>query len=442
MRLSFAPPIETRDGVSDKDSRMTNMLSDSGKAISRPGLSFVSTIGANQYGKGLFALPFPDNFLTTDGSASLDPNAPPKWSMELVAATGNAATPTDGVVTITVIDTKENATTDLGLDLVTYHVVFDGTNYVTLGFDGISGEMYLVTSPDGLTWQSTNLGAQYQRTRFIYADSIFVAIPHYGTTSNSMTSSDGVNWTIGTDDTKFVADVSMSYPLTYSETLDKFFAGGPIFNEFMQITGWQALSSSDGLAWTTHELPENFPRVREVVSTASFVVVRGNDDLASSTDGTTFTSVTAPSLDNPDDNWDTLSVSGDYIYLFSYLGQIVRSKDLSSWETMTRVAPLGDGGVELIVTGSGLTNEVFAVLWTFASALSDYKLSISTDGCRTWTRYDCDFEIWGDAPAGAISIIDDKCFLILTQSEAEMILFGTFPITIDTVQGSGAVNIG
>lgn len=300
MRLPVTPLLSTKDGVSNKNARLTNALKDvrsTGElAVVRPGLNFAAT--ASGIGRGIVS--FNDTLFAVYGQtlSVLDNRyASVSWAAETSAEDnqwrGMAYSPS--------------------LELFVA-VALDGTNRV-------------MTSPDGETWTARSCPTN-EWCAVIWCEEfgLFVAVSASTSGNITMSSPNGIDWTSGTsvfngiwdclafDGTRIVAGTVSSIPgagmtstngTTWSSMT--FFANafptGIVYAE--SIDTWVCVgsagligSSSDGLSWTLRstDAASVWRSVCWSEELSLFVAVAdiGTVRIKTSPDGINWTSRTAP----------------------------------------------------------------------------------------------------------------------------------------------------
>lgn len=300
MRLSVTPKLDTDDGVSNKNARMTNALkevSQSGElGCIRPGLNFAATGVGSGYG----IVSFNDTLFAVYGQtlSVLDNRyAAVSWAAQTSAENNQWR----GIAW----------SESLGLFAA---VALDGTNRV-------------MTSTDGVIWTARSCPTN-EWCAVIWAEelSLFVAVSVSTSGNIAMTSPDGINWTqrtslfngtwdcIGFDGVRLVAGNTSSIPGAGMTSTDgitwtsmTFFA-----NAFptgicyaASIDTWVCVgsdgrigSSSDGLSWTqrSNDSPTAWASVAWSEELGIFVAVAysGTVRIKTSPDGITWTTRTAP----------------------------------------------------------------------------------------------------------------------------------------------------
>jgi chitodextrinase len=126
-----------------------------------------------------------------------------------------------------------------------YGVTYGNNKFVAVGYNyDHSTDVYtyvVLTSSDGMIWDSCTSCIEEQVTSIAYGNNIFVAV---GPSDNISTSIDGINWTSRPSGT-FSGTPSASNPSNYFNfiTYEN--------NEFIAV-GHKILSSTDGITWSKH----------------------------------------------------------------------------------------------------------------------------------------------------------------------------------------------
>jgi len=286
-------------------------------------------------------------------------------------------------------------------------------------FVGVGDGGEIVTSPDGATWTTRNSGVNESLSRVVYDGTRFVAI----SANNLLASPDGATWTKLTGPTglfdlafgngRFVAIARSTNPdawrfetstdgvtwtstSTLSQLLRVHFANGV----FVAVdNSGRALASTDGLAWTTTQLPDaTGVSFFSAAGNGRFLLSSGGKTYVS-TDGTAWREVTAHPLDSETHQSLTVpkldgGVAGSAMGFaggFFYVQQsryaadsyrIYRSADGETWQPVTifpraDLPTLADGGG--VWVGSERTTLYAGINRT------NYAILSSTDGLA-WTE--------------------------------------------------------
>lgn len=145
-------------------------------------------------------------------------------------------------------------------------------------FVGVGGSGEIITSPDGATWTSRESGIQDSLARVVYDGTRFIAIS--GTTL--LTSSDGILWT----------------KQTVPAILNDIAAGNNLLVAIAAPAGtgqpYRLMASPDGITWTSSDSAAQPMRI--LFTNGVFVAVDTSGDALSSTDGLTWTTTPLPDI--------------------------------------------------------------------------------------------------------------------------------------------------
>ena len=328
MRLPVVPSISTKDGVSNKNARLTNCLKEVKKsgdmAVIRPGL--VTKVEGTGVGGGLVA--FNNELVSVYGAtlgigitpSEFDPwteNAMPSseswlsiaWNGTVFCALGGGASATspDGITWTPGVG--------LGPGVGSWCApAWNGSVFCSVKDFSSS----VATSTDGLTWSVTAMPVSHNWVSIAWNGSLFCAVAYDGTAY--ATSPDGVAWTMRTLPASMTAPfaivwngsvfcVTMVHKATTSVdgitwTLVTAMVGGGTSLAWNGVTFCSCRGatnaadfSSDGVTWTTGTLPGIvFGGTANITAVGrAFVVFGGAGDVAyiSEDDGVSWTSTTA-----------------------------------------------------------------------------------------------------------------------------------------------------
>jgi hypothetical protein len=165
----------------------------------------------------------------------------------------------------------------------------------------------VMTSPDGINWTSRDGASNsYQWTSITYGNGLFVAVNKNGSGSGVMTSPDGINWTLRSNGgPKYFEDVTFGNGLFVAVSPPGTYTGG-------------IYTSADGISWTNRFSPSGGPSFSAVAygngMYVAVTVARGTrtsfQRVYSSPDGITWTARTAAT----DNDWYDL-VFGNGIFV-------------------------------------------------------------------------------------------------------------------------------
>lgn len=339
MRLPVVPNVSTKDGVSNKNARLTNCLKESkqskdayvwvrgqkqpappiDKAVIRPGL--VLDVAGSGVGNGLVS--FNGDLISVYGSTLgiLDSGAAlPSWSAQVLPNSG------------------------------TWSAIGGGAGiFVAVG----GGQC--ATSGDGVTWATGTMPAGDWCSP-VWNGSVFCTVP-YGVPSNvSLTSPDGLNWT-------------SHATLPTSDLWQAVSWNGTIFCAVCFDTDVVA-TSTDGATWSAHSLPGGATAL-DIASNGTAFCVTSSSGATVSTDGSSWS---APVF---------LPATGTYVTwngsVFASVasgGYVDTSPDGISWSAATATGAVGS---PVFVSGGNDTLVVIGVDTVYAAW-------VSLDDGVSWTR--------------------------------------------------------
>ncbi len=187
MRLPITPQISTKDGVNNKNARLTNMLKESkatgDKAVIRPGLVSAATTTGNGHG----VVSFSGELVSIFGST--------------LRAAPIASDPSASLASYTPI-----------ANLAIASIAHNGSLYVAVGASTATTETLVYTSTDGQTWTNRTLpatGTYLYSGNVIWSGSFWLFSADDDDTGEvvAFKSSDGITWTAyGTGGTAGVTD--------------------------------------------------------------------------------------------------------------------------------------------------------------------------------------------------------------------------------------------
>ena len=260
-------------------------------------------------------------------------------------------------------------------------VIWNGSQFVAVGGNTHSGDILILTSPDGLAWTRRVAGVSGTDVWDIaWNGSQFVAVGSFHT---AMTSPDAVTWTIHDSGTasrlrgvvwgggQFVAvgdagtiltspdGVTWTpHPTGYTTTSLWHVAWNG--NQFVTVgEAGLILTSPDGVTWTPQRTGTN----REILGIAwngrQFVAVGGDglhDASLTSSDGVSWSSETIGATDYV----DSVGWSGNQFLAVGNHGAILSSSDGASWTThhsgtTTRLNGVASNGSRFVVVADGAT---------------------------------------------------------------------------------------
>ena len=300
MRMPLVGNISTKDGATNKNARLTNMLVEQKKngttlATVRPGLNGLATSSGdgnnlvcfggeliNIYGNNIYSVV--DTITTNTGSFTPPTGSWSYYSAYDIASNGsifcivprtNAATSTfftsiDGI-TWTQRDNSAGAFAQSF-----YQIIWDGSMFVSIGYDSFSS--YFLSS-DGINWNRYGIsGAPISDTTayFNYCNGLYC----FSYFSTAAVTADFVNWSYG----------ATPYQMFAIGATDTAFIG-VVFNSN------KALRSVNGTSWETTDMPATAQWVSSAFNGEVVCVVAMNSTVCavSTDDGATWISGALPS---------------------------------------------------------------------------------------------------------------------------------------------------
>ena len=190
-------------------------------------------------------------------------------------------------------------------------IVYGNGQFVAVGNAGA-----VMTSPDGVTWETSTAAANNDWTSVVFANNTFVAVSRTGPNNRVMTSSNGIAWT-----SRVSAANNDWVSVAYGN--EKFVAIG--------ATG-STMTSSDGITWTLGRAADSFTWTAITYGNEKFVAVGAGTLVMTSTDGVSWTAGTRSSqnlLSIAFGN-DRFIASGENSNLFSSLDGLTWSNAIST----------------------------------------------------------------------------------------------------------------
>jgi hypothetical protein len=227
-------------------------------------------------------------------------------------------------------------------------VIFANNLFVAAGGSGTSGDAWLVTSTNGITWTARTSGSGNNLKCAAYGAGVYLAA---GTGGRLITSTDAVTWTARSSGT--ARDL---YSAVYAN--GTFVIGG---------TDGEIRSSTDGITWTARSSATARIINGLAYAQGTFVLVGNNGELRTTTDITqTFTGKTSGTTT------DILSITyGNGIFVYTTRGgRIGTSTDAVTWKN----------------SASGVTNNIFCISYdsrVFVVGATAGRMFTSTDAL-TW----------------------------------------------------------
>ena len=308
MRLTLTSDIDSRDGVSAKDERLTNMLSETDKDVTftvvRPGL--VLDAQASGVGHGLVVF---NNELVSVYGATLGFGVDPSVEAVVVAFDSSGTKSVSGTMEDGFVERAHVTAALWECDLA-----YDGITFVTIGYPNI-----VAYSEDGVTWDNTTIGKSGNWKGLTWNGTIFCAVGYDGVNSMSATSSDGISWTTSGVVTSTIQLSDVAY-------ISGLFCACGLFTD-------KCLTSPDGLVWTEQTLPST-ANYYCIASNGSIFVLpkRGTTTVYYSSDGTSWSTGTLPSADA----WEDIAWNGTkFCAISSGTTTVITSSDGITWAAKT-----------------------------------------------------------------------------------------------------------
>ncbi len=241
----------------------------------------------------------------------------------------------------------------MSLELTLVDTGYGGMNSVTYGYNtngiglfvavGYYGQV--MTSSDGINWNSQDIIGDNIWTSVIYGNDLFVAVSDYVDGSgNVMTSSDGENWTLQSSPNQYWTSV------TYGNDVGLFVAVSDYDNG---AGSGNVMTSSDGITWTLQSSPNH-----------------------------SWTSVTY-GYDNNDEKYKFVAVSKD--------GNVMKSSDGIDWTLESAYNHTWTS----VTNGYDANDEKYL----FVAVSEDGNVMTSPDG-KNWTKRDCPSYQWTSVTNG------------------------------------------
>jgi len=242
-------------------------------------------------------------------------------------------------------------------------ITWGGERYVAIGYYGT-----VLTSIDGLLWQSRPSGTHNALNDIMHHGSRFIAVGNYGAI---LTSPDGKTWTHLLSGTTHAL-----YGIGYGKSL------------FVVVGNHgTVLTSSDGISWTARQSGTSSRLFGIEYNQSQFVCVGSNGMVLTSTDGINWSCRTVP-----ENRLDLYSIAScdDRFVAVGYAGTVMMSLDGVSW----------------IIQKSGTVQDLYAVVYEdnqFVAVGFGGTILTSADGIR-WTRQDS----WSDEGLSGVVFADSR----------------------------------
>lgn len=361
MRLPLTPPLDTRDGVSAKNARLTNCLKEvkkSGeKAVVRPGLVDAATSTGNGYGLVRFndelvsvygsslgvgiepATMISSAFYNIAGVQLIDLRA---FSGGWIGYTGDQIYHTADLVTFTPILTP-----------ILYELDTEGTQQTSATNGTVSVCSFYNTDTDATGFLSistayaiTEIDLGYTPYMVMYNGTKFCGME---TNTKSVTSTDGTTWTSGTTFTGSMFNPKIAWNGTVF-----CLTGGDLSNDLY------ARTSSDGLVWTSPVLVATSGAGSGLCWAGDRFVVSGLDWVVTSTDGVTWTAKYYPFPYNfsckalaYNSSTDTVLAIGSYSVYGNAHTKMVSTDNGATWIDTDDVTYNGIEYIDCVSDGTG-----------------------------------------------------------------------------------------
>ena len=371
MRLPITPQISTKDGLSNKNARLTNCLKETkksgDKAVIRPGLEDVyTTVGT---GNGLVA--FNNELVAVYDSTIVLGELETNEEWVIVADIGYAnytgMTYAEGTYIIlsnlsAVGYSSDGITWSSGSGLVDgyYETIAYGLGlFVTVTTDTSSNGI-AASSDDGITWTPRTISNHSWR-KVMFGNGIFIATPNSGI--NCAISSNGTSWTDST-----------------MPTAAFWYAGVWNGSVFCVLGYGKWATTTDGVNWSSGNMPETSAAYWSIATNGSrFVTVTLFGQIYYSDDGQTWTSSDYIGGENK-----CVLYALGYFWNFN-VGDVYKSLDGVSWDVDAGVL---DASATWFAAASNGTEIVIAPI----SAGTGMRLSVTSTGATlvldTNARYD------------------------------------------------------
>ena len=162
-------------------------------------------------------------------------------------------------------------------------ITYGNGTFVVVGYDGISSNGAIFTSPDGVAWTNRPLEPTTSLAKVTYGNGLFVAVGDFGTI---LTSPDGITWK-----REQSGVITAIFDVTFGKGI--FVAVGGIWNIGFAppMPNELILISQDGTTWTPINRGDDDIRPLNAVTYGSnrFVAVGNTGKILTSSDGVTWT---------------------------------------------------------------------------------------------------------------------------------------------------------
>ena len=211
-------------------------------------------------------------------------------------------------------------------------VVYGDGKFVVVADDGATRVM---TSTDGINWESRTATSQTGWYSVTYGNGIFVAVAEVGVT-RVITSPDGITWT------------GRSTPAGNSDPawIDVAYGNGTFVAVAYLGSGNRVMTSPNGTTWTSRTPAENGAWWSVTYGNGKFVAVGEDGKIMTSSDGTTWASQTSGN----DKDWLGIEFGNNLFVAVGMLGSVMTSSDGITW---TLRSAANDTAFQSVAYGDG-----------------------------------------------------------------------------------------
>jgi len=211
-------------------------------------------------------------------------------------------------------------------------VVYGDGKFVVVADDGSTRVM---TSTDGINWESRTATSQTGWYSVTYGNGIFVAVAEVGVT-RVITSPDGITWT------------GRSTPAGNSDPswIDVAYGNGTFVAVAYLGSGNRVMTSTNGINWTSRTPAENAAWWSVTYGNGKFVAVGEDGKIMTSSDGTTWASQTSGN----DKDWLGIEFGNNLFVAVGMLGSVMTSPDGITWNLRDAV---NDTAFQAVAYGDG-----------------------------------------------------------------------------------------
>ena len=211
-------------------------------------------------------------------------------------------------------------------------VVYGDGKFVVVADDGATRVM---TSTDGINWESRTATSHTGWFSVTYGNGIFVAVAEVGVT-RVITSPDGITWT------------GRSTPAGNSDPawIDVAYGNGTFVAVAYLGSGNRVMTSPNGTTWTSRTPAENGAWWSVTYGNGKFVAVGEDGKIMTSSDGTTWASQTSGN----DKDWLGIEFGNNLFVAVGMLGSVMTSSDGITW---TLRSAANDTAFQSVASGDG-----------------------------------------------------------------------------------------